>query len=93
MRKKAKDNFNIPDAPLNLSERGMQTERLQLCLDHILKYKGKNKLSCLEPAYFGPATFEAVKIFQEKAGIKISGNYDATTRQKLREAIDADHSI
>lgn len=88
MRKKTKENLYIPDAPLNLKDRGMQTERLQMCLDNILKYKGKNKLMSLEPAYFGSNTAEALKVFQDMQGIRATGNYDALTRQKLREVIE-----
>ena len=76
----------LPDAPLILGSRGMAVDRLQVCLDTILKYKGKKKLQSIEPHYYGMATLEAVNKFQAQEGLKQSF-YDKTTRQRLREVI------
>lgn len=76
----------LPDAPLILGSRGMAVDRLQVCLDTILKYKGKKKLQSMEPHYYGQATLEAVNRFQREHDIK-EGFYDKTTRQRLREVI------
>ena len=88
MRKKSLDNFIIPDALLKPGDRGMQVERLQICLDYILKYKGKKKLSSIEPAYFGSETRLALREFRIIVNIGGFGDYDALARQKLREAIE-----
>lgn len=76
----------IPDAPLKKGDRGMHVDRLQYALDTILKYRGKNKTSAIEPAYFGDTTMHRLASFQAAQGIKITGVYDSLTRQKLREA-------
>lgn len=76
----------LPDAPLIVGARGMHVDRLQVCLDTILKYRGKKKLQSMEPSYYGPATMEAVNRFQREQNIK-EGFYDKTTRQRLREVI------
>lgn len=87
MRKKSIDNFIIPDT-CKTGDRSMDVERLQKCLDHILKFKGKKKLESIEPAYYGIETAQAVYAFQELQQIPANGIFNHLTRTKLREVIE-----
>lgn len=82
--------YYIPDAPLMKGCRGMHVDRLQYALDGVFKYRGKNKISKIEPSYYGDETVSNIKTFQAAQGIKITGIYDHMTRQKLREVLHAD---
>lgn len=87
MRKKSIDNFIIPDV-CAYGERSMDVERLQKCLDHIFKLKGKKKLESIEPAYYGFNTRFYVKKFQFDQMIASDGEFNSLTRTKLREVIE-----
>lgn len=87
MRKKSVDNFIIPDV-CKPCDRSMDVERLQQCLDYILKFKGKKKLESIEPAYYGTETAEAVYAFQALHEIPATGIFNHLTRTKLREVIE-----
>ena len=87
MRKKSIDNFIIPDVCMP-NDRSMDVERLQKCLDHIFKLKGKKKLESIEPAYYGFQTKFYVKKFQFDQMIRADGVFDHLTRTKLREVIE-----
>lgn len=82
-----KSDLILPDAPLSKGDKGMHVDRLHHCIDNILKYKGKNKTSSLEPSYYGDITRDRILSFQAAQGIRTTGIYDKLTRQKLREAL------
>lgn len=89
MRKKIV-NLILPDAPLSQGDKGMDVERLQLCLDHYFKLKGKKKITANEPARFGEMTWNYLMRFQAEniEGIPFRiGQLDAVTRQRLREVL------
>ena len=87
MRKKSIDNYIIPDI-CKPGDRSMDVERLQNCLDYVLKFKGKKKLQSIEPAYYGIDTSQAVYAFQKLQEIPANGIFNHLTRTKLREAIE-----
>ena len=66
----------------------MDVERLQQCLDHIFKLKGKKKIESTEPAFYGCLTAYYVCIFQQKCNIAENGTFNNITRTKLREVIE-----
>ena len=71
MRKK-KELF-IPAVTLKPGAMGLAVYNLQLCLDHILKEKGKRKLTDHEPGHYGPMTEQRVREFQSKYGLFVNG--------------------
>lgn len=84
---KRKKIYQLPNAPLAPGDKGMDVDRLQQALDHILKYKVKERLQTTEPGWYGVRTATAVWLFRENSGIKADFDFDKLARQKLREAL------
>lgn len=88
MRKK-KELF-IPIVTLKPGAMGLSVYNLQLCLDEILKGKGKRKLTDHEPGHYGPMTENRVREFQSKYGLFVNGVYTPCTRLRIKEVLNAD---
>ena len=88
MRKK-KELF-IPIVTLKPGAMGLAVYNLQLCLDEILKEKGKRKLTDHEPGHYGPMTENRVREFQSKYGLFVNGVYTPCTRLRIKEVLNAD---
>lgn len=88
MRKK-KELF-IPIVTLKPGAMGLAVYNLQLCLDEILKEKGKRKLTDHEPGHYGPMTENRVREFQSKYGLFVNGVYAPCTRLRIKEVLNAD---
>ena len=84
---KRKKIYQLPDAPLAPGDKGMHVDRLQEALDKVLKLRGKNRLRVREPGWYSIGTSTAVYRFRDEAGIRADFDFDALTRQKLREAL------
>lgn len=91
MRKK-KELF-IPAVTIKPGAQGLSVYNLQICLDHILKEKGKRKLIDHEPGHFGPMTEKRVREFQSKYGLFVNGVYSPCTRLRIKEVLNADRNI
>ena len=85
-----KTKLIIPHAPLMSGQMGSEVLYLQLCLDHIMKAKGRKNLTKLEPAHFGPHTEKELRRFQEKYGLFVNGQYTPLTMFRIKEVLDAD---
>ena len=88
MRKK-KELF-MPIVTLKPGAMGLAVYNLQLCLDEILKEKGKRKLTDHEPGHYGPMTENRVREFQSKYGLFVNGVYTPCTRLRIKEVLNAD---
>ena len=88
MRKK-KELF-MPIVTLKPGAMGLAVYNLQLCLDQILKEKGKRKLTDHEPGHYGPMTENRVREFQSKYGLFVNGVYTPCTRLRIKEVLNAD---
>ena len=84
---KRKKIYQLPNAPLKPGDKGMQVDNLQKALDHILKYKVKERLQTTEPGWYGVRTSTAVWRFRENSGIGSDFDFDKLTREKLREEL------
>ena len=91
MRKK-KDPI-IPAVTLKPGAMGLNVFNLQLCLDQILKEKGKKKLTDHEPGHFGPMTESRLREFQAKYGLFVNGAYTPCTMLRIKEVLNADRNI
>ena len=91
MRKK-KELF-MPIVTLKPGAMGLAVYNLQLCLDEILKEKGKRKLTDHEPGHYGPMTENRVREFQSKYGLFVNGVYTPCTRLRIKEVLNADRNI
>ena len=91
MRKK-KELF-IPIVTLKPGAMGLAVYNLQLCLDKILKEKGKRKLTDHEPGHYGPMTENRIREFQSKYGLFVNGVYTPCTRLRIKEVLNADRNI
>lgn len=90
-KKELIQTFIIPKAPLKPGTYGYDIYKMQYCLDHILKYRGKHSLHQAEPAHYGPKTVKAVRDFQAQYGLFINGVYTPLTRLRIKEVLkDAD---
>lgn len=85
-------NLIIPHAPCKRGDMGMDVFNLQVCLDHILKYRGKNSLIGNEQGHFGPLTEKAVRDFQESHGLYINGQFTPLTRLRIKEVLHGNHN-
>lgn len=88
MRKKKE--LIIPAVTLKPGAMGIAVYNLQLCLDQILKEKGKRKLTDHEPGHYGPMTENRVREFQSKYGLFVNGVYTPCTRLRIKEVLNAD---
>ena len=88
MRKK-KELF-MPIVTLKPGAMGLAVYNLQLCLDEILKEKGKRKLTDHEPGHYGPMTENRLREFQSKYGLFVNGVYTPCTRLRIKEVLNAD---
>ena len=84
-------NLVIPHSPCKLGDMGMDVFNLQVCLDYILKYRGKNSLIKNEQGHFGPLTEKAVRDFQESHDLYINGQFTQLTRLRIKEVLNGDH--
>lgn len=91
MRKKKE--LIIPAVTIKPGAMGLAVYNLQLCLDQILKEKGKRKLTDHEPAHYGPLTETRVREFQSKYGLFVNGVYTPCTRLRIKEVLNADRNI
>lgn len=73
----------LPNAPLKRGDRGMDVCNLQLALTD----SGIGQGIADEIGYFGPATENAVRHFQEAHKIHIDGRFTELTRSVLREVL------
>ena len=85
-------NLVIPHAPCKRGDMGMDVFNLQVCLDHILKYRGKNSLVKIEQGHFGQLTEKAVRDFQAAYGLYINGQFTPLTRLRIKEVLDGSHN-
>ena len=85
-----KQTLIIPDAPIRSGQMGYAVFNLQLCLDIIMKSKGRKNLVKLEPAHFGPHTEKELRRFQDKYGLFVNGQYTPLTRLRIKEVLNAD---
>lgn len=85
-------NIVIPHAPCKLGDMGMDVFNLQVCLDHILKYRGKNSLVKIEQGHFGQLTEKAVRDFQATYGLYINGEFTPLTRLRIKEVLDGNYN-
>lgn len=91
MRKKK--SLFIPAVTIKPGAMGLAVYNLQLCLDHILKEKGKKKLTDHEPGHFGPMTENRLREFQSKYGLFVNGVYSPCTMLRIKEVLNADRGI
>lgn len=91
MRKKP--TLIIPAVTLKPGAMGLNVFNLQLCLDQILKEKGKKKLTDHEPGHFGPMTENRLREFQAKYGLFVNGVYTPCTMLRIKEVLNADRNI
>lgn len=84
-------NLVIPHAPCKRGDMGMDVFNLQVCLDHILKYRGKNSLVRHEQGHFGQLTEKAVSYFQGSHDLYINGQFTPLTRLRLKEVLDGNY--
>ncbi len=90
---KKKTALIIPAVTLKPGAMGLNVFNLQLCLDQILKNKGKSKLTDYEPGHFGPMTENRLREFQSKYGLFVNGEYTPCTRLRIKEVLNADRNI
>ena len=83
----------IPAVTLKPGAMGLAVYNLQLCLDQILKEKGKRKLIDHEPGHFGPMTENRLREFQAKYGLFVNGAYTPCTMLRIKEVLNADRNI
>ncbi len=83
----------IPAVTLKPGAMGLNVFNLQLCLDQILKEKGKKKLTDHEPGHFGPMTESRLREFQSKYGLFVNGVYTPCTQLRIKEVLNADRNI
>ena len=84
-------NLVIPHAPCKRGDMGLDIFNLQVCLDNIMKYRGKNSLVRNEQGHFGQLTEKAVRDFQESHGLFINGEFTPLTRLRIKEVLDGTH--
>lgn len=87
---KRKKIYQLPMKTLKPGDKGLAVMQLQQTLDHILKYKGKNRLLLREPGFYGIGTSAAVYSFCDQNDIRCTFDFDISTRNKLREVLHAD---
>lgn len=87
---KRKKIYQLPMKTLKPGDKGLAVFQLQDTLDHILKNRGKNRLTFKEPARYGVSTSTAVYAFCDMYGIRATFDFDISTRNKLREVLHAD---
>lgn len=83
----------IPAVTLKPGAMGLNVFNLQLCLDQILKEKGKRKLTDHEPGHYGPMTESRLREFQAKYGLFVNGVYTPCTQLRIKEVLNADRNI
>ena len=83
----------IPAVTLKPGAMGLNVFNLQLCLDQILKEKGKKKLTDHEPGHYGPMTEKRLREFQAKYGLFVNGVYTPCTQLRIKEVLNADRNI
>lgn len=81
----------IPAVTIKPGAMGLAVYNLQLCLDQILKEKGKRKLVDHEPGHYGPMTEARVREFQSKYGLFVNGIYSPLTGIRIKEVLDGSH--
>lgn len=89
---KRKKIYQLPNAPLKRGDKGMHVQFLQEALDHILKYRVKDRLQKTERGWYGVRTAIAVYKFRLDYGIAADFDFDKQTREKLREVLHNEHN-
>lgn len=87
---KRKKIYQLPMKTLKPGDKGLAVFQLQDALDHLLKNRGKNRLTFREPAIYGVSTSTAVYAFCDAQGIRCTFDFDMSTRNKMREVLNAD---
>ena len=82
----------IPPAPIRPGSFGYDVYNMQMCIDKILKTKGKQTMHKHEPAHYGPMTEKRVREFQDKYGLFVNGEYTPLTRLRIKEVLDGTHN-
>ena len=90
---KKKSGLIIPAVTLKPGAMGLDVYNLQICLDQILKNKGKKKLIDYEPGHFGPMTESKLREFQSKYDLFVNGIYTPCTQLRIKEVLNADRNI
>lgn len=81
----AASNANIPAKNLSRGQRNNEVKKLQLLLSRDKQIYPEGVAN----GYFGPATARAVRRFQKKYGITLTGTVGPLTRKKLAEVFGA----
>lgn len=84
---KRKKIYQLPMKTLKPGDKGLGVMQLQDDLDHLLKNRGKNRLTLREHGFYGVATAAAVYAFCDLYKIRVTFDFDISTRNKMREVL------
>ena len=79
--------YQLPMKTLKPGDKGLGVMQLQDDLDHLLKNRGKERLTIREHGFYGVGTATAVYAFCEIYNIRATFDFDISTRNKMREVL------